>query len=281
MEYVTVQLTYGLVVGTTIALTALGLTLIFGVMHIVNLSHGEFFMIGAYCAWAADQVLHNFWGSVLVAAVGSALLGGLLIMAFQRRLADAGPLRWALLTLGLGYVLREVVQLIFGTDFKLIDAPLKGTLPWIGGIYRLVVAGLSVALIVFAMWFLNRTRYGVLIRAVAGNREATAIAGVSPLAVYGWVSVISAGLAGVAGALMLPVTSAYPSMGLEIMVAAFAVVVVGGMGNIRGALVASLVAGELEALLTLVLQPNLAILLVMTLFMAVLVVRREGTLWLW
>lgn len=281
MEQLTVQLVNGFVVGTTIGLTALGLTLIFGVMHVVNLSHGEFFMLGAYFTWAANNVIHNFWFSVVAATVITAVVGGVLIMAFYRKLAHAGPLRWALLTLGFGYVLRELVQLVFGTDFKLVELPLEGTVPWAGGVYRLAVAGFSIVLIFALTLFLNRTRYGVLIRAIASNHEAATVVGVSPQAVYAWVAVISAGLAGAGGAFMLPVTSAYPTMGLEILIMAFVVVVVGGMGNIQGALAASLLAGELQALLTMILRPNVAMLLVLAAFMAILVVRREGVPKLW
>lgn len=266
----------GLVVGTAIALTALGLTLVFGVMHIVNLSHGEFYMLGAYLTWATYSVLKNFWLSVVVAAVITGILGGLLLMAFFRKLAHAGPLRWALLTLGFGYVLRELVPLVFGLDFKLMSLPLEGALPWVGGMYRVVVTGLSVLLILGVALFLNRTRYGVLIRAIASNHEAAAVVGVSARKVYAWVSVISATLAGIAGGFMVPVTSAYPTMGLEILIMAFVVVVVGGMGNVRGALFASLLVGELQALLSLAVKPNVATVMVLVILMATLVARREG-----
>lgn len=281
VEQVFVQLVNGFVVGTTLALIALGLTLIFGVMHIVNLAHGEFFMVGAYFTWASDRLLHNFWLSVLVASAGTALLGWGLIMTFYRKLAEAGPLRWALLTLGFGYVLRELARLSFGSDFKLVDLPLQGSVAWFGGEYRLAVACCSVSLIFAVMIFLNRTWYGIVIRSIASNREAATVVGVSAAQVYGWVALISAGLAGIAGGLTLPITSAYPTMGVEILIMAFAVVVVGGMGNVRGALWASLLAGEAQALLTIILPPNVAVLIVLFMFMAVLIVRREGASKLW
>jgi branched-chain amino acid transport system permease protein len=281
MEQITIQLMNGLVVGTAIALTALGLTLVFGVMHIVNLSHGEFYMLGAYFTWACHTVLGNFWLSVLAAAMITGLLGGLMLMSFFKKLAHAGPLRWALLTLGFGYVLRESVPLIFGLDFKLVSLPLEGTLPYVGGMYRVVVTGLSLLLIVGLALFLNGTRYGVLIRAISSNHEAASIVGVSTQRVYAWVTIISAALAGIAGGFMLPVTSAYPTMGLEILIMAFVVVVVGGMGNVQGALFASLLAGELQALLSLVVKPNFATVLVLTIFMIILVVRRVGGQKLW
>jgi len=281
MEQLTIQLANGLVAGTTIALTALGLTLVFGIMHIVNLSHGEFYMMGAYLTWATNTIVHNFWISVVVATIVTALIGGTLLLAFSKKLANTGPLRWALLTLGFGYVLRELVQLVFGTDFKLVNPPIEGNLPWLGGLYRLTVTFLSISLIVGLTLFLSRSRYGVLIRAIASNPEAAVVVGVSPRAVYTWVALISAGLAGAAGAFMLPVTSAYPTMGLEILIMTFVVVVVGGMGNIRGALLASLAAGVLQALLILVMRPSIATIVVLIAFMTVLVVRKEGARWLW
>jgi branched-chain amino acid transport system permease protein len=281
MEQITVGLANGLVVGSTIALTALGLTLVFGIMHIVNLSHGEFYMMGAYLAWAVHSVLKNFWLSVAVATVGTAIIGGALLLLFAKRLARAGPLRWALLTLGFGYVLRELVQIVFGTDFKLVELPIQGTVPYLGGAYRVTVMVLSFALIAGLALFLAKSRYGVLIRAIASNPDAAMVAGVSTRKVYVSVALISAGLAGAAGAFMLPITSAYPSMGLEILIMAFVVVVVGGMGNIQGALLASLAAGELQALLIMFVKPSIATITVLAVFMVVLVLRKEGIRKLW
>ena len=281
MDQITIQLANGLVVGSTIALTALGLTLVFGIMHIVNLSHGEFYMMGAYFAWAAHTVLNSFWLSVVVAVAASAVVGGALLLAFARKLARASPLRWALLTLGFGYVLRELVQIVFGNDFKLVALPIEGTIPYLGGAYRVTVMALSCGLIIALAVFLAKTRYGILIRAIASNPEAALVVGVSPGAVHVWVALISAGLAGAAGAFMLPITSAYPTMGLEILIMAFVVVVVGGMGNIQGALLASLAAGELQALLILIVKPSIATVIVLSVFMLVLVIRREGIRKLW
>lgn len=281
VEIITTQLANGLVVGTTIALTALGLTLIFGIMHIVNLAHGEFYAMGAYFTWAVYTYLDNFWASAAIGVAATAIVGTILLMMFYDKLAGTGPLRWALLTLGFGYVLRELLQLVFGTDFKLIAPPLEGNIPWAGGVYRIAVTFAGLALIAALALFLKKSRYGVLIRAIASNRDAAAIAGVSTRAIYTWVALISAGLAAAAGAFMLPVTSAYPTMGLEIMIMAFVVVVVGGMGNIQGALIASLLAGLAQSLLTLVVDPTTAMLTVLVSFMLVLVIRREGLQKLW
>lgn len=281
MEIVTSQLANGVVVGTTIALTALGLTLIFGIMHIVNLAHGEFYALGAYFTWLAYSLLNNFWVSAAIGIVATAIIGAALLMIFYDKLKGAGPLRWALLTLGFGYVLRELMQLVFGTDFKLVAPPLEGAIPWAGGVYRIAVTVAGLLLILALALFLKKSRYGVLIRAIANNHDAAALVGVSTKTIYTWVALISAGLAGAAGAFMLPVTSAYPTMGLEIMIMAFVVVVVGGMGSIRGALIASLLAGLAQSLLTLVVEPTAATIIVLAAFMLVLVVRREGLQKLW
>jgi branched-chain amino acid transport system permease protein len=273
MEQITVQLANGLLVGVTIALIALGLSLVFGILHIVNLSHGEFYMLGAYFAWAFYSVLHNFWLSVLAAIICTALLGGSLLMLFFKQMLGAGPLRWALLTLGFGYVLREAIQFIFGTDFKMVDLPVEGTIPWIGGTYRVLVVVLGLGLVVGLTQFLERTRFGLFIRAVASSEDAASVVGVSTRKTYFIVSIVSAGLAGAAGAFMLPVTSAYPTMGLESLIMAFVVVVVGGMGNIRGTLIASIFAGELQSLLTLWMKPSAAMLMALVIFMAIIVAR--------
>jgi len=281
MDQITVQLANGLVVGSTIALTALGLTLVFGIMHIVNLSHGEFYMMGAYFTWAIHSVLKNFWASVAIATVATAVLGGALLLAFSSRLARAGPLRWALLTLGFGYVLRELIQIVFGSDFKLVSLPIEGTVPYLGGAYRVTVMVLSVVLIAALALFLAKSRYGVLIRAIASNPDAAVVVGVSTRTVYVCVALISAGLAGAAGGFMLPITSAYSTMGLEILIMAFVVVVVGGMGNIQGAFIASLAAGVLQSLLVLLVKPSIATVLVLVILMIVLVSRKEGIKTLW
>jgi branched-chain amino acid transport system permease protein len=278
MDQLTIQLANGLLVGITIALIALGLSLVFGILHIVNLSHGEFYMLGAYFAWAFYKLLGNFWLSVLASIACTSILGGCLLMMFFKQMLGAGPLRWALLTLGFGYVLRETIQLVFGTDFKMIDLPVEGTLPWIGGTYRVLVMVLGVALVFGLTQFLERTRYGLYIRAVASNEDAASAVGVSTRKIYFIVSVLSASLAGAAGAFMVPVTSAYPTMGLEVLIMAFVVVVVGGMGNIRGTLIASIFAGELQSLLTIWVKPSAAMLLALVLFMTIIVTRQSGEL---
>lgn len=276
MESFTIQLTNGLLVGTTIALTALGLSLVFGILHIVNLAHGEFYMTGAYLCWAFNAWLGNFWLAVPLATVCTALLGSAVLMMFFRRMLGSGPLRWALLTLGFGYVLREVAQHVFGIDFKLVDLPVEGTLPFLGGAYRFLVMCLGLSLILGLYLFLAYSRQGLLIRAVASNEEAATVVGVSTARVYFLVCLVSAGLAGAAGAFMLPVTSAYPTMGLEILIMAFVVVVVGGMGNVRGTLLASLLAGVMQAMLSLALRPSFASLITLVTLIVIVVVRRAG-----
>lgn len=281
MEQLTLQLASGLLAGTTLALIALGLTLVFGIMHIVNLSHGEFYMLGAYFTWASYAILGNFWVSVIIGAVAAAIVGGTLLLAFSQRLAGAGPLRWALLTLGFGYVLRELVRLVFGSSFKLVTLPVQGTVPYLGGAYRVIVMCLCIGLIWAVAVFLKRAKYGILIRAVASNPEAAAVVGVATRKVFMAVAFLSAGLAGVAGALMVPISSAYPTMGLEVLIMAFVVVVVGGMGNVVGALIASLFAGELQSVLILVMKPSVAMLVVLAMLMGFLLVRREGLRGVW
>jgi branched-chain amino acid transport system permease protein len=276
LESFTIQLTNGLLVGTTIALTALGLSLVFGILHIVNLAHGEFYMTGAYLCWAFNAWLGNFWLAVPLATVCTALLGSAVLMMFFRRMLGSGPLRWALLTLGFGYVLREVAQHVFGIDFKLVDLPVEGTLPFLGGAYRFLVMCLGLSLILGLYLFLAYSRQGLLIRAVASNEEAATVVGVSTARVYFLVCLVSAGLAGAAGAFMLPVTSAYPTMGLEILIMAFVVVVVGGMGNVRGTLLASLLAGVMQAMLSLALRPSVASLITLVTLIVIVVVRRAG-----
>jgi branched-subunit amino acid ABC-type transport system permease component len=245
-------------------------------MHIVNLSHGELYMLGAYLTWLFTSVVQNFWISIVLASIVTGLVGVLLLTLPLKKMLGAGPLRWALLTLGFGYVLRELAQHVFGTDFKIVDLPLSGAVPHFGGAYRLAVTMCGIGIIALLTAFLSSTRYGLFIRAVASNREAAAVVGISVIPVYAVVCGISAVLAGAAGGFMLPVTSAYPTMGLEVLVVAVVVVVVGGMGNVKGTLIASIVAGEMQSLLTFFMTPGHANLMTLMALLMIIVARKTG-----
>ncbi len=268
----------GLVVGLTLALVASGLALIFGVMDIVNFAHGDLSMLGGYVVWLGV----SWTGSFLVAFVGAlvtvGLLGTIVFSLAVAPLLGRHPLYTALSTLGLGLMLREGALRIFGGDAKVVETHFDRSVRVLGvdyPLYRLVVIAISAALIALVWLYLERGRYGLWIRAVAQDRAMASVLGVKIPVVYLLVFGASATMAAMGGALLAPITNVFPTVGLEMLLPAFVVVVAGGMGNIRGAAVISVVLGELESLGSLLVKPTLARTLAFAMLMGYLMVRRR------
>jgi branched-chain amino acid transport system permease protein len=279
MDAVLIAALNGLVIGLTLALVASGLALIFGVMDIVNFAHGDLFMLGGYLAWLGLVLSQSFAVGLLTAVGGLAVLGALAFSATLTPLLGRSPLHTALATLGLGMVLRESALLVFGGDAKEVRTPLEGSVHVLGidyPLYRLAVIAIGVVLIAAVWLYLARGRYGLWIRAVAQDRDMASALGVKLPVVYLAVFAASAAMAAVGGALLAPITNVYPAVGLEVLLPAFVVVVAGGMGNLTGAAVISLLLGEIEALGSLVVKPTLARTLSFVVLMGLLVVRRRG-----
>lgn len=291
------QLLNGLQYGILLFLLAAGLTLIFGIMDFINLAHGSFYMIGAYFCATLIEVTSSFFFSLALALAGAFIVGLIIERLIIRRLYVYDHLSQVLATVGLILVFDTSVQLIWGVEGKAILLPkfLDGQFS-IGTLvfpsYRLVIitTGLLVALGLYIL--IAKTRLGMLIRAGASNRTMVSALGVNINRLFWIVFAIGAGLAGLAGMLIAPITEASIGMGNEIIIVAFVVVIVGGIGSIQGAFYAALIIGLIDTLGRSYLDdflkifisnnnaetaaPALSAMLIYILMASVLVVRPEG-----
>ena len=268
--------------GLLLFLVASGLTLIFGIMGVINLAHGSFYMLGAYMAfalapWFGDWFITQLAVGVLLAAG----FGYLLEWAFFSFLYEREHLQQVLMTYGLILVFEEVRSLLVGDDVHGVAPPevLAGTLP-LGElmtypVYRLFVSGVCLALALGMYLVFTRTRLGMMIRAGANNREMVQSLGVDIKFLYRVVFAVGLGLAVLAGMVAAPVSSVYPGMGNQVLIICFVVVVIGGIGSIRGALLASLLIGVVDTF-GKVIFPQAAGVLVYVLMALILLWRPNG-----
>jgi branched-chain amino acid transport system permease protein len=276
----------GLTHAMVLFLVACGLSLIFGVSRIVNFAHGSFYMVAAYLAYSLLGVLPQwpgrFWLAAVLAALGTALLGALVEVTLLRRVYGAPELYQLLLTFGLVLVAGDAVRWLWGSEHLSIPLPpgLDGAVTLLGHpfpAYYVVVAGLAPGVTAALWWLLHRTRWGILLRAATTDREMTAALGVDPRRLFTGVFAFGCGLAGLGGALAAPLVALTPAMDTAVIVEAFVVVVVGGMGSLGGSLLAALLIGELQSFGILV-HERASLVLVFLLMAVVLVVRPWGLL---
>src|SRR6266849_6773685 len=258
LNQVLLQLLNGLMVGSSLALVAAGLALLFGVLHIINYAQGDFFMMGGYAVWFFLSVTHNY---VLAMVLGTLLVatgGGLLLTAIIWPLLQRSQVLVLLATLGLSLILQQLATNLLGGDTKLVPPPL-GVAVAIGPIiypaYDLVVIAVGMGILALGYFALKYTRYGIWLRAVAQNRPMAAALGVPVPRVYVLAFMVSSGLAAMAGGLLLPLQSVYTTVGSDVIINAFIVVVAGGMGNFRGAAMVALLLGEVEAVGSIWFRP--------------------------
>jgi branched-subunit amino acid ABC-type transport system permease component len=241
----------GLAYGALLFLLSIGLTLIFGMLDVVNLAHGSFYMLGAYAGLATLAVTGNFWLAALAAPLAVGLIGALVERGLLRPLYRRSPLDQVLLTFGLIYVFEDLVKWGWGGRIRSISPPelFSGRVSF-GGLtlpsYRLfvIVFGLLMALVLWLV--IEKTRLGAVIRAGVYDAEMTAGLGIDIGRVFTWVFAFGAALGGLSGVIAGPIQSAYPSMGVSILIPALMVVVVGGLGSLKGSLVGSLIIGQAE-----------------------------------
>ncbi len=280
MELFLAQLLNGLVYGMLLFLMAAGLSLIFGLMNVVSLAHGSFFMLGAYMGLAIYRATGSFWLAFVLAPVPVAILGIALEMGFMRRLYRRGHLDQVLLTFGFTFIVFDIVQSIWGRDVLSLAAPasLQGVLHLGFGVYsryRLFLIGLGGALALFLWLFLDRSRLGAMVRAgVDDSGMAAGLGGNIPLLFTGifGAGVALAALGGVAAG---PVLGIYLGEDTDILIPAFIVIVVGGMGSLRGAFVGSLLIGEADTFGKAYL-PGMALFFIYLVMAVVLLARPQG-----
>jgi branched-chain amino acid transport system permease protein len=249
MLYFFEQFLNGIQLGMLLFLLAAGLTLIFGIMDLVNLAHGSLYMLGAYFAATFADWTDSFLLGALFALAATAVTGMLLEVIAVRRLYGRGHLNHVLGTFGLLLFFNELVRLIWGPAGMTLSLPseMLNAVEVLPGLfyplYRLVIIGVTLAVAVLMYFLIMRTRLGMLIRAGASNREMVGALGVNIKLLYTMVFGLGAALAGFAGLMQAPILTVQIGMGENILIAAFVVVTIGGIGSIRGAFVASLLVG--------------------------------------
>ena len=278
-EIILIQTVNGIVTGMILALIASGLTLIFGIMDVVNFAHGELFMLGAYIGVIVLATSGSFWIALVVATLAVALLGAALQVTTLRPLLGRDPLNTILATFGLSLVLQNYALWQFGPVARKIQEPITGHFPlfyldypW----YRLVIAGLSAAIIAGLYLFLKYGRYGVWIRATTQDRVMAQAMGIPVPWVHTTVFAIGAGMAAASGVLFGPLVGVNHAMGLDWVLKAFIVVVVGGMGNLGGSILAAIFISLLEAYASIWVSPAQAIIVSSVVLILTLLFRPTG-----
>jgi branched-chain amino acid transport system permease protein len=272
----------GTVAAFVLALTALGLALVFGVMRIVNVAHGEFFMLGAVLAWACANLVGSPALGFLAAMIASPVIVGVAALAIDRlilRRFNYQPEATIVATIGLLYIIQQLVLIFYGPEARSVEPPInfRIQLPWFGySGYKLVVAGIS-ALLLLATWYgIARTKLGLVMRATRFDSETAQAFGIPVAKVYAAVFALGAMLAAVAGVLIVPIKPAYYLMGLDPLLLSFIVVIIGGLGSLRGAIVAAFMIGISDGMMSVFFSPNLSKILATLLVALVLVFRPEG-----
>ncbi|MSQ69920.1 MAG: branched-chain amino acid ABC transporter permease [Betaproteobacteria bacterium] len=244
----------GLQFGLMLFLLAAGLTLVFGIMDMINLAHGSLYMVGAYLMASLVEATGSFLLSLPLAIVATAIVGMLLEVSLLRRLYQRDHLTQVLATFALLLIANELVRIIWGAQPIMLNTPaaLSGPVDLLPGMsyssYRLAIiaAGLAVAILLF--FLVTRTRAGMLVRAGASNREMATAMGVNIKTLFTLVFGFGAGLCAIAGAMLGPILAVQVGMGESILILAFVVIVIGGTGSIRGALVGSLLVGMVDTI---------------------------------
>ena len=272
--------------GLLLFLVASGLTLIFGIMGIINLAHGSFYMIGAYMAFALQPLVGQYLGggfitTVLACIVLATLLGYFLEWAFYSYLYTREHLQQVLMTYGLILVFEELRSIIIDNDVHGVAAPewLSGTLQLSDVMtyptYRLFISAVCIVVALLMYWLLSRTRLGMMIRAGASNREMINALGIDINRLFRVVFALGVALAALAGTIAAPVSSVYPGMGNAVIIICFVVVVIGGIGSIKGAFIAAMLIGFVDTF-GQILFPQAAGVLVYVMMAGILLFKPEG-----
>jgi branched-chain amino acid transport system permease protein len=278
-DLIIIQTINGIVTGMILALIASGLTLIFGIMDVVNFAHGELFMLGAYVGVIIISTTGSFWLALVGAAFIVALLGAAMQIVALRPLIGRDPLNTILATFGISLVLQNYALWAFGPVARRIGEPITGQFtlfylqyPW----YRLLIAALSAAIIGGFWLYLKHGRFGVWIRATAQDRVMAQAMGIPVPLVYTGVFAIGAAMAAASGVLFAPMVGVNHTMGLDWVLKAFIVVVVGGMGNFGGSIAAAIFISLVEAYSTIWLDPSRAVIVSFVVLILTLLFRPTG-----
>ncbi len=276
-----VQLTNGLQYGLLLFLIASGLTLVFGVMGILNLAHGSMYMVGAYLVWYFVAVTGSFTVSAILSAVIALGLGILIERVLIQRLYNRNHLDQVLLTIGMIFVFNSLQSILWGNDPYGVAVPdaLSGSVPFTDNssypVYRIFAAFICIAIAAALYFVVSKTRLGMLIRAGESNREMVEALGVNIKSLYTIVFAIGVMLAAVSGIIAAPMRSIVPGMGESVLITCFVVVVIGGMGSIKGAFVGALLVGVISTFAA-VLMPTMSNMIIYIFMILVLLVKPQG-----
>jgi branched-subunit amino acid ABC-type transport system permease component len=279
LDLLLIQTVNGIVTGMILALVASGLTLIFGIMDVVNFAHGELFMLGAYVGVVVFALTGNFWLALIVSALMLAVFGAALQILTLRPLIGRDPLTTILATFGISLMLQNFALWEFGPVARKISEPITSHFklfyleyPW----YRLVIAGLSAA-IIGAFWlFLKRSKFGVWIRATTQDRVMAQAMGIPVPWVFTGVFAMGAAMAAASGVLFAPMAGVTHTMGLDWVLKAFIVVVVGGMGSLGGSIAAAIFISLLESYAAIWVNPSQAVIVSFVVLILTLLFRPTG-----
>jgi branched-chain amino acid transport system permease protein len=273
----------GLVTSAVLALMALGLSLVFGVMRIVNVAHGEFFMLGAVLAWAVSSAIggHPAIGFAAALIVAPLLVGAVALASERLVLSRLGydPEATIVATIGVLYIVQQLALSFYGADARPVEAPFnyRIQLPWFGySGYKLSVIAASGLLLAVTWFVLVRTRMGLVMRATQYDAETAQAFGIPVGKVYAGVFALGAMLAAVAAVLIVPISQAHYLMGRDPLLLSFIVVIIGGLGSLRGTLVAALLIGVSDGVISVFFSPTLAKMVATLAVAMVLVFRPHG-----
>jgi branched-chain amino acid transport system permease protein len=280
MDIYLAQTVNGLANGMVIFLIASGLTLIYGMMGVLNLAHASFFMLSAYIGYQILSITNNFWLSIIFAPIITAIIGIGLERFILRRVHKYGHVNELILTMGISLVILELIKMFWGSNSMSIAIPSSssGLISLFGfeyPVYRYFIIGLSLLIVVFLFYILYRTRLGLIVRATVSDSEMVKCLGINVPLVYMFVFGIGTWLAGMAGVVIAPILTVYPGLADQVGMDAFIIVVAGGFGSVVGALICSIGFGLLNAY-GIVLFPQIAPVLIYFLLAIILIVRPNG-----
>jgi branched-chain amino acid transport system permease protein len=275
------QVVTGLSLGVAVILVALGLTIIFGLLDVINMAHGEFYALGAFIAVALGSIGVPFWlllvlVPLLMLPIGYVVERGLIQRVFN---SDDRHVTTLLLTFGFGLVLEDTLKLIFGPNPHRLETPISGAIEVAGmylPTYRLFLIVIGAFIIAAVALVVYRTRLGAMVRAAAFDRNMAASLGVPVQWVYAGAFAFGVSLAALAGVLLAPIYSVFPTMGRDFILLAFTVVIVGGMGSIAGVVVAGLFLTQVQAIASLYISPVWSDPIVFGIMVLMLIIRPQG-----
>lgn len=275
-----IQILNGLNYILILILVTMGLVIIFGLMSVINMAHGELFLLGAYTAVMTDQIGWGFWPGLFLAPVVVGLIGMALeyvcIQYLYQRFLDTILATW-----GISIAIKQFIIVVFGPSGLMINPPLPQMIRF-GGIvyptYRLFVMGVAVAVIGITFYIFLRTDFGLGARAVIDNKDMAAALGINTRRMYRTTFTFGSALAGLAGAVMAPLMSVDPEMGLGFLIPAFLAVLVGGTGRLAGVLVGGAVVGEADSVISFLYSPVIAQVVVFSLAVVAIRTRPQGLL---